>query len=130
VPTLDRLASPSERLRLALDRPFRVDAAILDELTDHLATYHHLDDELGSAQVSALVLGYLHTVDELLKGSLTEETRTRLTSLAGESANLAGWLFYDLGQNQAAESHLRVAHQAAVEAGDQSSLPSRSAAQV
>jgi tetratricopeptide (TPR) repeat protein len=118
-PTLGWLASSSERLALALDRPSRLDAAILDELADRLATYHHLDDELGSAQVSALVLGYLHTVDELLKGSLTEETRTRLTSLAGEAASLAGWLFHDLGQDQAAESHLRLAHRAANEAGDQ-----------
>jgi hypothetical protein len=62
------------------------------------------------------VVGHLNTVAALLQGSLA--ARRQLSSIAGETAGLAGWLVYDLEDRRAAGAYFRAGIQAAQEAND------------
>jgi hypothetical protein len=64
------------------------------------------------------VVGHLNTVAALLQGSLGLTMRRQLSSVAGETAGLAGWLAYDLEDRRAADAFFRAGIEAAQEAED------------
>ncbi len=64
------------------------------------------------------VVGHLNTVAALLQGSLGLTVRRQLSSVAGETAGLAGWLAYDLEDRRAAGAYFRAGIDAALEAED------------
>jgi tetratricopeptide (TPR) repeat protein len=112
------LLAPSERLERALAGTSRVDAVVLDELAAQLVSYRRLDDRLGARAVLGPVVGQLHALSDLLEGSLPQKTRIQLISLSGETAQLAGWIYEELGQFPVAQRYYQLAGQAAEEAGN------------
>lgn len=110
---------PWERLAHALCRPGRVDA----ETVDHLEQVTYALESLGPTQVSSAaifgpVTGHLDAITLLLRGSAPADLRARLCSLAGEVAGYAGWLRWDMDDEDGSADYFRTALAAAREADD------------
>jgi transcriptional regulator with XRE-family HTH domain len=110
---------PWERLARALRRPGRVD----DETLDHVEQITVALQSLGPTQVGPRALlgpvtGHLDAITMLLQGAPRPGLRVRLCSLAAETAGLAGWLRWSLGDADAAAAYFQTALDAAHEAGD------------
>jgi hypothetical protein len=80
-PALSRLVLPSERLAVALDRPSRLDYAILDELAAALDSDQRLDKQLSSREVLVPTTAHLRMATEFLAGSPPPSLRPRVASL-------------------------------------------------
>jgi transcriptional regulator with XRE-family HTH domain len=108
-----------ERLDRALGRPGRMDA----ETVDHLERVTHALESLEPTAIPARALlgpatGHLDAIAMLLQSSLPTDLRTRLCSLAGETAGLVGWLRWNLDDAGGASSYFRTGLRAAREADD------------
>ena len=120
-PTFEpRGPEPWQRLARALRSPGRVDA----ETVDHLEQVTFALESLGPTQVSSAaifgpVTGHLDAITLLLQGSPPADLRTRLCSLAGEVAGFAGWLRWDMDDQEGSADYFRTALVAAREADDQ-----------
>lgn len=105
---------PWGRLAAALDSP-AVDAATVQQLQaatdDMFTTEEHIPARLMYDRLTA----HLDTLTALLPHSSAH--RRALTIAAGESAALAGWMSWDLGDAQAAQRYYAVANRAGRDAG-------------
>lgn len=104
------------RLRRA-DQPRRVDAGLVDALTEGTVALERLYGRVAPAALQGLVSGHLDAITALLRGPAGRHRR-ELLSLAGETATLAGWIAVDRGNDDRALSHFDGALRAAAEAGD------------
>jgi transcriptional regulator with XRE-family HTH domain len=109
---------PWQRLTAALRQPSRVDRQTVTELERVTAGLEALEAQASPRALLGAVVGHLNTVAALLQGSLGLTVRRQLSSVAGETAGLAGWLAYDLEDRRAAGAYFRAGIEAAQEADD------------
>ncbi|HSR25043.1 MAG TPA: helix-turn-helix transcriptional regulator [Candidatus Eisenbacteria bacterium] len=110
---------PWQRLDWALGRAGRFDSATVDELE---RVTHGLESLEPTGICSRALLGpataHLDAIAMLLQAPLPSGIRSRLCSLAGETAGLAGWLRWNLDDPGGASACFRSGLRAAREAGD------------
>lgn len=111
------LSEPFDRLRRALQFPARLDSAGVD-LLEQATADHFLQEEQVPARVMAGHVGNHVDLLSLLLAGTGDRFRTRLAVLAGESAALAGWLRYDLGDVAGARGYWKTSIEAAKAAND------------
>lgn len=111
------LSEPFDRLRRALQFPTRLDGAGLD-LLEKATADHFTQEEQVPARVMAGHVGNHVDLLSLLLAGAGDRHRLRLAVLAGESAALAGWLRYDLGDLAGARGYWQTSIEAAKVAND------------
>ncbi len=117
--TLSQAPEPWQRLLKALERPRRLDPSILDHLDRVTRALSRLEREVTDpAALIDPVLGHLEGLSRFLEGSPSPPERRVLSSLAAETAGVAGWLVWDQRGPDAAELYFRTGLLAAREAGD------------
>lgn len=109
---------PWERLTKAVREPSRIDDRVVDHMEENLTTFERLEVERSPASLIGPVLGQLETLRHLFNGGMPSSLRRRLLGLSGETAALAGWLFWDLAQPDRAASYFYGGLEAAREAND------------
>ncbi|MFJ9085900.1 helix-turn-helix domain-containing protein [Streptomyces sp. NPDC102384] len=108
-------AEPWGRLAYALRKGAKIDPESASALIDH-ATRLHLDELSESARsLQNRVESHLDAITAALPRAGTHERA--LTIAAGETAALAGWVAWDLGEQDKAAAYYRVTSQCAKEAG-------------
>src|SRR2546428_460130 len=112
-------SEPWERLQRALTQRTRVDPETVAQLERTTIALENLEPtEVGSRALIGPVTGHLEQISLLLRGSLRPDLRNRLCSIAGETAGIAGWPHWNLGDSPRAAAYMHSAVQAATEAGD------------
>lgn len=108
-------AEPWGRLAYALSKNSKIDPESADVLIDHAARLHL--DELSESATSlqARVEAHLDAITAALPRAGTHERA--LTIAAGETAALAGWVAWDLGEHDKAASYYGVTSECAKKAG-------------
>jgi tetratricopeptide (TPR) repeat protein len=110
---------PWERLQRALTQRTRVDPETVAQLERTTVALENLEPtEVGSRALVGPVTSHLEQISILLRGSLRPEMRSRLCSIAGETAGIAGWLHWNLGDTRRATAYFQSAVRAASEGGD------------
>jgi transcriptional regulator with XRE-family HTH domain len=112
-------SEPWERLSRTLNRKAPGDAEAIQHLERITVALESLEPTMvGSEALIGPIAGHLDVISLLLQGSLTSELRSRLCSIAAESAGLAGWLHRNIGDERASTAYFRTSLEAAKEAGD------------
>jgi transcriptional regulator with XRE-family HTH domain len=112
-------SEPWERLMRALSQRTHVDGETVAHLERTTVALENLEPtQVGSRALVGPVTDHLNQISQLLKGSIRPELRGRLCSIGGETAGMAGWLHWNLGDVQSAMAYFESAVQAAKEAGD------------
>lgn len=101
-------------------RPARLSKAELDLLESTTVMFRQWDAQCGGGLRRKAVVGQLHEVTDLLQEPQDEATAKRLFRVAGELAELAGWMSYDVGLQPTAQKYFVLALHAAKEAGEKS----------
>lgn len=109
---------PWERLAHALRHPKRVDAATINQLERVTVALEQLEPQVSPAVLRGPIEGHLSAIAELLQSEPRPAVRQPLLSLAAETAGLAGWLAWDVGDHDTAPKLFRTGLEAAREAGD------------
>ncbi|WP_462202555.1 helix-turn-helix domain-containing protein [Frankia sp. CcWB3] len=109
---------PWERLSAALRRRSTVTPELADELGQLTAGLYGLEERVPARILIQRVTGHLSRLSQLLETMSRSPVRRELTSTAGETAALAGWLSFDMNDLPAAVAYYRVAIEAAREADD------------
>jgi tetratricopeptide (TPR) repeat protein len=119
-PGIERTGSePWERLQRALTQRSNVDAETVGHLERTTVALENLEPtEVGSKVLVGPVTGHLEQISVLLRGTLRSDLRGRLCSIAGETAGIAGWLHWNLGDTASSTAYFQSAMRAAREAGD------------
>lgn len=118
-PTLGQPGPPPwATLSAALRRPVTLRPSRLDELRLRTAGLYGLEERVPARALMPRVTDHLATLSRLLETTPVSGHRRELASIAGESAALAGWLAYDLGDHQGALAYYQVALEAADEGAD------------
>ncbi|WP_261556094.1 helix-turn-helix domain-containing protein [Frankia tisae] len=117
------LATPSdtppwERLSAALRRRASVTPELAEELGQRTAGLYGLEERVPARVLMHRVTEHLGRLTQLLESSSRSPVRRELTSTAGETAALAGWLAFDMNDQPATVAYYRVAIEAAREADD------------
>jgi tetratricopeptide (TPR) repeat protein len=115
----DLTPDDEERILLAMRRPMRVDAKVVDALTRILAAQRRTEDVIGSAHLIAPVTGQLATIERLIV-EVRGPTRSAVVDMAGQWAEYAGWLHTSTGQVGEARRWFDRAHELATEVGNTS----------
>jgi tetratricopeptide (TPR) repeat protein len=110
---------PWERLSAALAHPRRLDGTAMSDLETVTASLESQYATVAPITLTGAVQGHLATITQLLDGHPPTQLQTRLYSLAGEVAGLAGWLAADMGQHDRALIYFDNGIKAAQEAKDQ-----------
>lgn len=110
--------APWDRLSAALRQRSPVTPELAHQLSQHTAGLFGLEERVPARTLMNRVTGHLATLAQLLESTTRTPARRQLASTAGETAALAGWLAFDLGDNAAALAYYRVAIEAAREADD------------
>ncbi|MFI1584020.1 helix-turn-helix domain-containing protein [Embleya sp. NPDC020630] len=110
-------ADPWGRLAHALNGRSAVDAGIVASLNRTAARLYDAEEHHPARALYPHAAAHLDTITALLSRAAST-TRTDLIALAGQTAVLAGWLAYDIGQTEAAQGYYRTANEAARQAGD------------
>ncbi|MBK3563535.1 MULTISPECIES: hypothetical protein [unclassified Streptomyces] len=90
----------------------------LELLESTTAMFRKWDAQCGGGLRRKAVVGQLHEVTDLLQEPQPEATNRKLFKVAGELAELAGWMSYDVGLQPTAQKYFVLALHAAKEAGD------------
>lgn len=106
-----------ERVQLAIARPTRVDAAVIDALSGVLAVQRRTEDVVGSSLMLAPVHGQLETIEHLAREA-RGPARPALIDVAAQWAQFAGWLHIAVGDLPGARVWLDRAAEWALEVGD------------
>ncbi|CAO5168103.1 HTH cro/C1-type domain-containing protein [Frankia sp. AiPs1] len=109
---------PWERLSAALRRRASVTPELADELGQHTAGLYGLEERVPARMLMPRVTDHLERLIQLLESTGRSPVRRSLTSTAGETAALAGWLAFDSNDLPAATAYYRVAIEAARDADD------------
>ncbi|MEU6123581.1 hypothetical protein [Streptomyces sp. NPDC047123] len=99
-------------------RPARLSKPELDLLESTTVMFRQWDAQCGGGLRRKAVVGQLHEVTDLLQEPQPEATSRRLFKVAGELAELAGWMSYDVGLQPTAQKYFVLALHAAKEAGE------------
>ena len=110
---------PWQRLDRALGRAGRFDSATVDELERVIRGLESLEPTgICSRALLGPATAHLDAITMLLQAPLPSAIRSRLCSLAGETAGLVGWLRWNLDDPRGASACFRSGLRAAREAGD------------
>lgn len=99
-------------------RPGRLSKPEMDLLESTTVMFRQWDAQCGGGLRRKAVVGQLHEVTDLLQEPQPESTAKRLFKVAGELAELAGWMSYDVGLQPTAQKYFVLALHAAKEAGE------------
>ncbi|MFI9149488.1 helix-turn-helix domain-containing protein [Streptomyces sp. NPDC053367] len=108
-------AEPWERLAQALKGGRKIDSNAVTTLVDRAGVLHVREGSLTALELQGEVEGHLDAITATLPRA-GEYERT-LTIAAGETAALAGWVAWDLGDLQRAHAYYQVTMDCAKEAG-------------
>ncbi|MEV5338340.1 helix-turn-helix transcriptional regulator [Streptomyces sp. NPDC052676] len=108
-------AEPWERLAHALSRGRKIDSDAVSTLVDRAGALHVREGSLTALELQGEVEGHLNAITAALPRA-GEHERT-LTIAAGETAALAGWVAWDLGDLERAHAYYEVTMDCAREAG-------------
>ncbi|MDH6499521.1 helix-turn-helix transcriptional regulator [Streptomyces sp. SAI-149] len=108
-------AEPWGRLAHALKRGTKVDATGVDALTEHAAALHVSEHHLTARQLQTRVEDHLDAITAVLPR--VGEHERAVTIAAGETAALAGWVAWDLGDSERARAYYGVTSECAEAAG-------------
>lgn len=111
---------PEPEPQLTSRRPGRLSRPELDLLESTTVMFRQWDAQCGGGLRRKAVVGQLHEVTDLLQEPQPEDTSKRLFKVAGELAELAGWMSYDVGLQPTAQKYFVLALHAAKEAGEKS----------
>ncbi|MEV0124571.1 hypothetical protein AB0I16_24090 [Streptomyces sp. NPDC050703] len=103
---------------VASRRPARLSKPELDLLESTTVMFRQWDAQCGGGLRRKAVVGQLHEVTDLLQEPQSGATAKRLFKVAGELAELAGWMSYDVGLQPTAQKYFVLALHAAKEAGE------------
>ena len=107
-----------ERLRLAINRPSRLDAAVIESLETILAVQRRTEDSIGSWPLVEPVRAQVLAIE----GMVTEASgplRKPLLDVAAQWAQFAGWLHTSSGHQTRALEYFSRTLEWATEVGDQ-----------
>jgi transcriptional regulator with XRE-family HTH domain len=97
----------------------RIGAALVMRVGERVAELRRLDDHLAGGDTHSLVARELETTLRLVdEASYSERTGRGLLAVAGELAQLAGWVCSDAGMNAGASGYYLTGVRAATLAGD------------
>ncbi|EIV93216.1 helix-turn-helix transcriptional regulator [Frankia sp. QA3] len=109
---------PWDRLSAALRRRATVTPELAEELGQRTAGLYGLEERVPARILMQRVTEHLGRLTQLLESTNRTPVRRDLTSTAGETAALAGWLAFDMNDLPATVAYYRVAIEAAREADD------------
>ncbi|SNQ50760.1 conserved hypothetical protein [Frankia canadensis] len=109
---------PWERLSAALRRRATVTPELAEELGQRTAGLYGLEERVPARVLMQRVTEHLGRITQLLESTGRSPVRRSLTSTAGETAALAGWLAFDMNDLPATVAYYRVAIEAARDADD------------
>ncbi|MEZ0076271.1 XRE family transcriptional regulator [Planotetraspora sp. GP83] len=116
--TANAVLGPAERLMRALAGDHRTDTATVTHLEDRTKGFHRLEEHLPGRTLYPALMTHLGEVSALLESGPPEPLRQRLAVIAGESALLAAWFAWELGDGAQAALCSRLANLAARRGGD------------
>ncbi|MCK9898171.1 helix-turn-helix transcriptional regulator, partial [Frankia sp. AgB32] len=109
---------PWERLSAALRRRVSVTPELVEELSQRTAGLYGLEERVPARILMQRVTEHLGRISQVLESAGRSPVRRALTSTAGETAALAGWLSFDMNDLPATTAYYRVAIEAARDADD------------
>jgi transcriptional regulator with XRE-family HTH domain len=109
---------PWERLSAALRRRATATPELAEELGQRTAGLYGLEERVPARVLMQRVTEHLGRVTQLLESTNRSSVRRSLTTTAGETAALAGWLAFDMNDLPATVAYYRVAIEAARDADD------------
>ncbi|MFF4359722.1 hypothetical protein [Streptomyces sp. NPDC001604] len=118
VPSPQAQSEPEPEPPASSRRPGRLSKPELDLLESTTVMFRQWDAQCGGGLRRKAVVGQLHEVTDLLQEPQPEATTRKLFKVAGELAELAGWMSYDVGLQPTAQKYFVLALHAAKEAGD------------
>jgi transcriptional regulator with XRE-family HTH domain len=89
---------PTERLAYALAGPAGVQDDTITFLDQRTSGLHRIEPMFAARLVHRSIMTHLREVTALLEGDPGDVARSRLARIAGESAVLAAWTAWDLGE--------------------------------
>ncbi|MFD3580989.1 helix-turn-helix transcriptional regulator [Streptomyces sp. NPDC058683] len=108
-------AEPWGRLALALSKDSKADALSVAALVDRAAELHVQELNLSARRLQRTVESHLDAITAALPRAGAHERV--LTIAAGETAALAGWVAWDLGEGNKADAYYQVTSECASAAG-------------
>ncbi|MFJ6898272.1 helix-turn-helix transcriptional regulator [Streptomyces hokutonensis] len=108
-------AEPWGRLAFALRKGAKIDRAAAIALIDRAADLHVQELSLSARRLQNTVESHLDAITAALPHA--GEHERALTIAAGETAALAGWVAWDLGEHDKADAYYKVTSQCASTAG-------------
>ncbi|WP_114027101.1 hypothetical protein [Sphaerisporangium album] len=118
-PLLDRLdAEESQRLRMAITDPNRVDDATIAHIQAILRHSMRQEDVLGPQATVATVLAQQNLVLSLLSAGVSAHMRGRVLSLLADIHRCTGWMLFNLNDFRGADYYYAQARDAAHQADD------------
>lgn len=109
---------PMERLAYALIGPVALQEDTVSFLEQRTVGLHRIDTMFQARVVHRSIMSHLREVTALLEGHPQDPLRTRLARVAGESAVLAAWTAWDLGEGAHSARMYRITEVAARAASD------------
>lgn len=106
------------RLAAATRRPSAVSADLVEELEQITARQRVLYHDLSSAELLGPAEAHLRLLAALLRGAQPDHLRHRIASAAVETAGLAAWLWFDVGDRVKTSALYRMAGDLLEEAGN------------
>jgi transcriptional regulator with XRE-family HTH domain len=106
-----------ERIILAVRRPMRVDASVVDSLAKVLAAQRRTEDAIGSESLIRPVTAQLATIEHLVADA-RGSARPQVIDIAAQWAEYAGWLHTSAGHSREARMWFDRASEWATEAGN------------
>ena len=116
-------ADTRDRLARVLQRPHRVDLAVVDHLARVLAEQRHLEDLIGPRRLVPSTLAQIGLVDQLACAA-RESVRAELLAMGSQYQQFAAWQHEDMGDPAGATAHYDRAMDAAQEIGDHNMISS------
>lgn len=108
-----------ERLSLALNNSYCVDAATLRHLEALTDTYWELyRSAIAKIDMLSSVSGHLFAVTRLLQSSQPVAAQSRLCSIASNTAQIIGEIYFDMNDPKTADAYYTLAIEAAQEVDD------------
>ncbi|WP_040896632.1 helix-turn-helix transcriptional regulator [Streptomyces griseoaurantiacus] len=108
-------AEPWGRLAFALSKGTKIDSPAASALIDRAAELHVQELNLSARRLQKTVESHLDAITTALPRA--GEHEGALTIAAGETAALAGWVAWDLGEHDKANAYYKVTSQCAAAAG-------------
>lgn len=108
-------AEPWGRLAFALSKGTKIDSPAAAALIDRAAELHVQELNLSARRLQKTVESHLDAITAALPRA--GEHEGALTIAAGETAALAGWVAWDLGEHDKANAYYKVTSQCAAAAG-------------